>query len=244
MTEPIYAIGDIHGQAGMLDVALDRIERDGGSDATVVFLGDYTDRGPDSKGVLDRLIAGRDAGRNWVFLKGNHDRMFEWYMETPSKVDPYMMINLYWLHERLGGDTTFESYGIDMSQKWRHFQLHELALETIPSSHVEFLKSLELTFESDHFFFCHAGIRPQVPLDRQDEEDLLWIRNEFHNFHLPHPKIVVHGHTPVDQAEHYGNRVNLDTGAGYGKPLTAAVFEGARCWVLNSEGRMPLNPAG
>ena len=243
MTQSIYAIGDIHGQSAMLDIALDRIERDGGRDATVVFLGDYTDRGPDSKGVIDRLIAGRDAGRDWVFIKGNHDRMFEWYMQTPTKSDPYMFIDLYWLHERLGGDTTFQSYGIDMSKRWRQMDLHAHALETVLESHVQFLKGLTLSHETDELFFCHAGIRPGVALADQEEEDLLWIRQEFHIEFGMHPKVIVHGHTPVDQATHYGNRINLDTGAGYNKPLTVAVFEGATCWTLGPEGRTPLNPA-
>lgn len=243
MTQKTYAIGDIHGQKAMLDVALERIERDGGSDAAVVFLGDYTDRGPDSRGVLDTLIDGKAQGRDWHFIKGNHDRMFEWFMQTPSKPDPYMFIDLYWLHERLGGDTTFESYGIDMSQRWRLMELHAHALEMIPQSHLTFLQGLQLSYETDDLFFCHAGIRPGVALDNQDEEDLLWIRHELHNFDDPHPKLIVHGHTPIDKATHYGNRINLDTGAGYGKPLSVAVFEGVDCWVLDAQGRRPLSPA-
>ena len=227
----------------MLDIALERLERDGGCDATVVFLGDYTDRGPDSKGVIDSLIAGHDAGRDWVFIKGNHDRMFEWYMQTPSKPDPYMFIELYWLHERLGGDTTFQSYGIDMSKRWRQVDLHTHALETVPERHVQFLKDLTLSHETDDLFFCHAGIRPGVALADQDEEDLLWIRQEFHAANARHTKLIAHRHTPVDQATPYGNHTNLDTGAGYNKPLTVAVFESATCWTLGPDGRTPLNPA-
>ncbi|MGB1236398.1 MAG: metallophosphoesterase, partial [Planktomarina sp.] len=90
----IYAIGDIHGHSAKLDIALDRIETDGGKDAQIVFLGDYTDRGPDGKGVLDRLVQGQAAGRNWVFLKGNHDRMFEWFLQTPSRQDLYLFTDL------------------------------------------------------------------------------------------------------------------------------------------------------
>ena len=91
-------------------------------------------------------------------------------------------------------------------------------------------------------YFAHAGIRPGVPLDRQCEEDLVWIRQSFHKESGPHPKLIVHGHTPVDAATHYGNRINLDSGAGYGRPLTAAVFEGTDAWLLTASGRQPLNP--
>ena len=119
MSNPTYAIGDIHGQIHELDRALALITADGGLDANIVFLGDYTDRGPDSRAVFETLIEGKDAGRNWTFLKGNHDRMFEWFMDEPLRHDPYLNVELYWLHKRLGGDTTLESYGVDASGKSR-----------------------------------------------------------------------------------------------------------------------------
>lgn len=221
---------------------MDLIEKDGGKEAQIVFLGDYTDRGPDSHGVINLLVEGQTQNRNWTFLKGNHDRMFEWFMQTPLRDDPYMMIELYWLHQRLGGDTTMQSYGIDATGRRRKQDVQVDAFAAVPQSHLDFLKGLELSLETDDLFFAHAGIRPNVSLDQQTEEDLLWIRQEFHEHTKPHPKIVVHGHTPVDQATHYGNRVNLDSGAGYGKPLTAAVFEGASCWTLTGSGRAPLTP--
>lgn len=239
--KPIYSVGDIHGQAAMLDQVLAKIEADGGHDATVVFLGDYTDRGPDSRAVVDQLIAGREAGRDWVFLKGNHDRMFEWFMQVPTRFDPYMFIDLSWLNSRLGGDTTLMSYGLDFSTRRRFMDVHAEALAAVPQSHVDFLNSLQLTYETDDLFFCHAGVRPDVPLDAQDEHDLLWIREEFHMHTLPHPKLIVHGHTPIDTPTHYGNRVNLDTGAGYSKPLSVAVFEGGEVWELGDEGRKELS---
>ena len=90
--------------------------------------------------------------------------------------------------------------------------------------------------------FVHAGIRPGVALQDQTEDDLIWIRQEFHNDTRSHPWLVVHGHTPVTQATHYGNRVNLDAGAAYGKPLAVAVFEGTSCWQLTEDGRHPLTP--
>ena len=240
MTDPIYAIGDIHGQLQELQRVLSLIEADGGADAQIVFLGDYTDRGPASRDVLDLLIDGQRANRRWTFIKGNHDRMFEWFMQDYPQHEAYLPIELYWLHRRLGGDTTLASYGIDFGSKNRMLDVHEAARRAVPQSHLDFLKGLALSHETDALFFCHAGIRPGVPLSRQDEEDLLWIRKEFHEYADPHPKLIVHGHTPVSAARHYGNRINLDSGAGYGEPLTVAVFEGSESWTLGPEGRRAL----
>ncbi|MEM7519797.1 MAG: metallophosphoesterase family protein [Pseudomonadota bacterium] len=240
MSKPIYAIGDIHGQLAELEHVLALIEADGGADAHIVFLADYTDRGTDSKGVLDLLIAGQEAGRSWTFLKGNHDRMFCWFMDAYPRHDAHLPISLYWLHPRLGGDTTLASYGLDFTPHTRQLELHEAAQEVVPHSHIAFLQDTVLSFETDEVFFAHAGIRPGVPLAQQTEHDLLWIRQEFHNSTDLHPKLIVHGHTPVKAAKHYGNRVNLDSGAGYGDPLSAAVFEGTACWLLTPRGRVPL----
>ncbi|WP_299147477.1 metallophosphoesterase family protein [uncultured Tateyamaria sp.] len=242
MTSPIYAIGDIHGQLSKLDQILSLIEEDGGADAQIVFLGDYTDRGPDSRGVIERLIEGRDAHRNWTFIKGNHDRMFEWFMQDPLRHDPYLMVELYWLHQRLGGDTTLASYGVDASGQRREKDVHAEARTAVPQAHLDFLAELRITHTVGDLMFVHAGIRPGVPLTDQTEEDMIWIRQQFHTYTGPHPKLIVHGHTPIDRATHYGNRVNLDTGAGYGKPLTAAVFEGGQVWTLTENGRQALTP--
>lgn len=242
MTQPIYAIGDIHGQSDMLDTALSRIEADGGPDARIVFLGDYIDRGPNSMGVIDRLVQGKAEGRNWVFLKGNHDRIMEWFLQEPPRNDPYMMVGYHWFHDRLGGVQTVESYGFEMPSQIRQYALADELRPLVPQSHMNFLTSLALFHVEGPLFFAHAGIRPGVPLLEQDEEDLLWIRQEFHSDTRDHGKLIVHGHTPVDAPRHYGNRVNLDSGAGYGEPLTAAVFEGTRCWALAENGRIALDP--
>tara|TARA_R110002049_G_scaffold44333_6_gene130206 strand:+ start:63744 stop:64472 length:729 start_codon:yes stop_codon:yes gene_type:complete len=242
MTSPIYAIGDIHGQAAELSRVLDLIESDGGPDARIVFLGDYTDRGPDSCAVLNTLANGQLQGRNWSFLMGNHDRMFNWFLEDSPRHDAHLPVALYWLHERLGGDTTLRSYGLKVTDKRRLSDIHAEARSAIPSSHVTFMRGLKLHHEVEHLFFAHAGIRPGVALADQSEHDLLWIRDEFHAVTAPHPKLIVHGHTPVKSASHHGNRINLDTGAGYGKPLTAAVFEATDCWVLTAQGRNRLRP--
>ena len=237
---PLYAIGDIHGQLEALQQVLALIEADGGPDPRVVFLGDYTDRGPDSRAVIDLLMQGRADGRDWHFIKGNHDRMFCWFMQDYPRHEAHLPVELYWLHPRLGGDTTLASYGVEFTESTRMLDVHQQAMACVPRAHLAFLDALPLTFETEALFFAHAGIRPGVPLAAQTEQDLLWIRKEFHAHRGPHPKLIVHGHTPVDQATHYGNRINLDTGAGYGRPLTAAVFEGTRCWRLTPGGRVAL----
>ncbi|MEM9549598.1 MAG: metallophosphoesterase family protein [Pseudomonadota bacterium] len=242
MTQPIYAIGDIHGYSDQFDLAIDLIGMDGGQDALVVFLGDYVDRGPDSRGVIDRLVDGMAQGRNWITLKGNHDRMFQWFMESPPRHDAHLLVGYHWFHEALGGIATLQSYDIAVVDRMRLKDLRSQAAETVPQSHVSFLNALPLTYETESLFFAHAGIRPGVPLHAQDEEDLVWIRTEFHDYARPHPKLIVHGHTPVERATHYGNRVNLDSGAGYGRPVTVAVFEGDRAWYLTRGGRVPLEP--
>jgi serine/threonine protein phosphatase 1 len=243
MTTPIYAIGDIHGQLAELHRVLDLIEADGGPDAQIVFLGDYTDRGADSRAVIDLLMDAQAKGRNWTFIKGNHDRMFSWFMEETPRHEDYLPVELTWLHPRLGGDTTLASYGVDFTPRTRTKKVHRMARDAVPRAHIDFLDACVLSHETDDLFFVHAGILPGLPLNQQIEHDLLWIRQEFHNDPRMHPKLIVHGHTPVDEATHYGNRINLDSGAGYGSPLTAAVFEGARCWTLTARGRKALIPA-
>lgn len=242
MPKPIYAVGDIHGQLHELDRVLGLIEQDGGPDAEIVFVGDYVDRGADSAKVLDRLIAGRKAAKPWICLKGNHDRMFEWFMQTYPKHDAHLPIELSWLHPRLGGETTLASYGVSMNQKNRQLAVHALAREAVPEEHVAFIQGLSLCHQTDEVFFAHAGIAPGIPLDNQIEHDLLWIRKEFHNDPRMHPKLIVHGHTPVKHATHYGNRINIDAGAAYGNPLVAIVLEGRTCWELTAKGRMSLLP--
>ncbi|MBO9447614.1 metallophosphoesterase family protein [Ruegeria sp. R14_0] len=242
MSTPIYAVGDIHGQLGMLHTALAAIEADGGPDARIVFLGDYVDRGPNSREVLDLLIEGQRAGRNWVMVKGNHDRMMARFVERCEIADKHLPITLNWLHPRLGGRETLASYGVEVTDTDRIFQVHERALAAVPQAHIEFVNGLSNFHKEGELLFVHAGIKPGVPLDQQTEDDLVWIRQEFLRDARPHPWLIVHGHTPVDRAEHCGKRINLDAGAGYGRPLATAVFEGRECWLLTDAGRVRLEP--
>lgn len=264
MTAPVYAIGDIHGHSAQLDHALALIEADGGPQAEIVFIGDYTDRGPDSPGVLDRLTAARRAGRPWTFLKGNHDRMFEYFVTRGIEHDSMIRSGKSWLNKSLGGPHTLASYGVragldetaDMGALVDHLGSFEAdagemaapdlvaeARARVPGCHLEFLAALPLTHRVDDLFFAHAGIRPGVPLDAQTEDDLVWIREPFHRDPRDHGPLIVHGHTPVVAPTHYGNRVNIDTGAGYGEPLVPVVFEGRAVWALTDGGRQAVVPA-
>lgn len=242
MTDPIYAIGDIHGQLEQLQQALIRIERDGGPNAKIIFLGDYVDRGPHSKQVLQLLIDGLDAGKNWTCLLGNHDRMFSMFMEDYPRTDYRLKPGYDWFHERIGGVDTLGSYGVDADGDRRIFQIHEDAKEVVPQRHIDFINGLPLSQVADDLLFVHAGIKPGVALKDQAEDDLVWIREGFLDNSHQHPWLVVHGHTTIPAATHYGNRVNLDSGAGYGYPLSAALFEDNKCWLLTDEGRVLLEP--
>jgi serine/threonine protein phosphatase 1 len=233
-----YAIGDIHGQLGMLEAAHARIARDrdltGDAQAPVIHLGDLVDRGPDSRGVIDFLMEGIAGGAPWMVLKGNHEAMFlDLLGGTGETVASY-------LGERTGGLATVASYGVRTGAFRSRRAIAEDAKTAVPESHRRFLAGLPLLHAAPGLLFVHAGIRPGVPITLQDPADLLWIRGDFLESSVGHGALVVHGHTPGETPEHRGNRVNLDTGAGFGRSLTAAVFEGTDVWVLGESGRHAL----
>lgn len=242
MADTLYAIGDIHGHLDKLDRALALIEADGGRDAEVIFVGDYIDRGPDSRGVIQRLIDGRAAGRRWTCLKGNHDRMMEWFFEPEPRHDPYLLVGYHWLHERLGGTETLASYGVTIPERVRMNALQRTARPLVPDAHINFLRGLSIAVERGDLLFVHAGIRPGVTLASQTEEDLLWIREDFLNHTSSHPRLVIHGHTPGRANEHAGTHVNLDGGAAYGGDLVPVAIEGTDFFNLTDAGRVPLRP--
>lgn len=240
MSKPLYVMGDLHGQIGQLDRALELIEADGGAQAQMVSLGDLVDRGPDSRAVIETLLQGQKAGRDWIVLKGNHDRMLEWFLDDGRVHDPRVLSGVHWLHTRLGGDATLLSYGVTGAHRRPLIDLCEEARAMVPPAHKAFLASLPLWHRVDDVLCVHAGIAPGIPLADQSEDDLLWIRQPFLDHTDPHPFLVVHGHTALEAPAHYGNRVNLDSGAGYGRPLTVAVFEDGHIWTLTQQGRKPL----
>ncbi len=235
-----YAIGDIHGQLEMLRAAHARIARDreatGDAAAPVVHLGDLIDRGPDSRGVIDFLIEGVGGGAPWIVLRGNHDQLFLDLLH--GKEDNAAA----WLEPRIGGSETLASYGVRTGTFRSRRAILDDARAAIPEAHRRFLAGLPLLHAAPELLFVHAGIRPGVPVTLQDPADLLWIRGEFLDDPRDHGPLIVHGHTPGERPEHHRNRVNLDSGAGFGRPLTAAVFEGRECWVVADDGRRRLAP--
>jgi len=259
----IYAIGDIHGQLAMLEHSLKLIEADGGSNAEIIFVGDYTDRGLDSRAVIDILIAGTNAGKNWTCLKGNHDRMFYDFVMDGAEHDPMIAPGLSWVNPRLGGAATLASYGITGSPHFSqpegelevltHYttqtgdmsksDIVKLSQQNVPQSHLDFVKTRPLYHETSDHIFVHAGLRPDVALQDQDPEDMMWIREGFLETGHDFGKLVVHGHTAIDYPTHYGTRVNIDAGAGRGRVLVPVVFDGRDCFALTDTGRIPITPA-
>lgn len=234
----IYAVGDVHGQLDLLRRVHGAIEEDAASRPAasghmVLHIGDYVDRGPDSRGVIDYLVAREAAGRGDVNLLGNHDRMFLRYLEGGR--DERLVPSLWWLHERLGGLATLRSYGValpDGATEARGARVVEQVRAATPEAHVAFLRALRLSWRWGDWFFAHAGVAPGVPLDAQSEDDLVWIRGPFLESGLDHGATVVHGHTPVEAVEDHGNRIAIDTGAAYGGPLACIVIEGAGVRIL------------
>jgi serine/threonine protein phosphatase 1 len=241
-----YAIGDIHGHLEKLLalhalIAADRLTT-GDLLAPVVHVGDLVDRGPDSRGVVEYLRAGIAAGENWVVLKGNHDRMFLGFLSSVDHHDPRLRSDLSWLHPKLGGAATLESYGVHSPGDRPLAPVWADAVAAVPQGHREFLNTLPVFYRRGEVAFVHAGIKPGIALADQAEDDLVWIRDAFLNDRRPHEALIVHGHTVVDDATHYGNRVNIDTGAAYGGPMTAVVIEGRDVWQLTKKGRVALKP--
>ena len=241
----IYAIGDIHGHLELLKSAHHRIAADMAlhGHGKIVHLGDLVDRGPDSRGVVDFLQKGVAAGRDWLVLKGNHDRLFTRFVSDPKWQDPGLRPELGWLHPRLGGAATLASYGVRSAADRPIAPVHADAVAAVPAEHRQFLYALPTSFVCDAAIFVHAGIRPGVPLADQTETDLLWIRKDFLEDPRDHGALIVHGHTAIDKATHYGNRLNMDSSAAYGGPLSAAVIEGRSAYLLTDAGRVPLLPA-
>ncbi|GHD98928.1 serine/threonine protein phosphatase [Defluviimonas sp. 20V17] len=241
-----YAIGDIHGQIDLLRGAHARIERDraetGDAEAPVVHVGDLVDRGPDSAGVIAFLSEGIAAGAPWVVLKGNHDRMFAGFLERADFQDPMLRPDYTWLHPRVGGLETLASYGIANPGRRPVAELHAEARDKVPAAHHAFLAGLPTHLHRGEVFFVHAGIRPGLPLTAQTEDDMTWIRRAFLDDLRDHGALIVHGHTPVERATHYGNRLNIDSGAAYGGPLSVVVIEDRDVWELTERGRQPLPP--
>jgi serine/threonine protein phosphatase 1 len=227
----VYAIGDVHGRVDLLDQLHDLIEADMARDqpqsAHVIYLGDYVDRGPDSAGVLDRLSGPEPQGLRRSLLKGNHEDMLLQVLTNQAAPSQW---------RRLGGQETMLSYRIDI-----HAALAEGAADlagllsaAMPPGHREMLDRLEHFTVLGDYFFCHAGIRPGIALDRQAPHDLMWIRHEFLDSRANHGRVIVHGHSPVDQVDIRSNRINIDTGAFATGRLSCLVLENTQRRVIST----------
>ncbi|MES2813727.1 MAG: metallophosphoesterase, partial [Pseudomonadota bacterium] len=207
----LYAIGDIHGHLRLLKAAHALIADDMAKHGPgqIVHVGDLVDRGPDSRGVIDYLSQGQAAGEDWVVLKGNHDRMFTRFLNDPMEQEPGLRADLGWLHPKLGGPATLASYGVAKAADRPIPKVHADAVAAVPQAHRDYLSSLPSMHHAVDCLFVHAGLRPGVALDQQIETDLVWIRDVFLIEVASFGPLVVHGHTAINEATHYGNRINL-----------------------------------
>ena len=219
----VYAIGDVHGRADLLQSLLTVIDADLARSAPRraihVFLGDYIDRGPDSRRVLDLLIA-RSRSHETVCLKGNHEVFLLEVLQDPTRLQE-------WRH--YGGLLTLVSYGITPTMSptaEEQVELIDGLKRAIPPEHLAFVQQLPSSFTCGDFFFVHAGVKPGIPLERQRDEDMLWIREEFLACEEHFGKYVVHGHTPVSAPDIRSNRINIDTGAYATGNLTLLTIQG------------------
>jgi len=208
--EVVYAVGDVHGCAGLLAQAFARIDADVAARpaerATEVFVGDYIDRGPDSFGVIEAL-AERRRSRAVVLIGGNHEAVLARFLADPATLPAFA---------QLGGLPTLISYGLKPAGRLDAAAGAALAAEfsaALPPSHRDVFASLRPSFVLGDYVFVHAGLRPNVPLGDQTIDDLLWIRDDFLLCEEPFEKFVVHGHTPVRAPDLRFNRANIDTGA-------------------------------
>lgn len=222
----VWAVGDVHGRLDLLEPLVEAIMADAAaSDAdrkVVIFLGDYIDRGPESRGVI-RYLAGlpKDADVEWRFLKGNHEEAMLQFLEDPATGPTWC---------EYGGEATLASYGLrppQMKHKpeaWKHLA-DDLAHKVTPAER-EFLEGLELSLAVGDYFFAHAGARPGVPLAEQSIRDLMWIRGSFLDSEVGFEKVVVHGHTPAARTHADHRRIGVDTKAYASGVLTAVRLSG------------------
>lgn len=220
----VFAIGDIHGCLDLLDGLLDGIKAATAGDEQpplLIFLGDYVDRGPGSRGVIDRLIAVAESYRGARFLCGNHEEAMIRFLADPQGGPAW---------STYGGRATMLSYGVRPPGRnaddaaWARAQQKLNA--RIPPAHLKFLWGLEDSVEVGDYFFAHAGVRPDKPLQRQASRDLRWIREPFLSNDQPLEKMIVHGHTPSLRPHADRARLGVDTWAYKTGVLTALELRG------------------
>lgn len=226
-TEVIYAIGDIHGRDDLLMTLHATIEEELAAvpqprEATVIYLGDYVDRGDESKAVIDRLLNHPVKGATSIFLKGNHEDAMLRFIAGDKGGERWLTI---------GGGATARSYGVALRsgepEPTAMTLVRKRLAESIPPSHMSFLRGLKMLHEVGDYLFVHAGIKPGRPIDEQNPQDLLWIRREFLNSRRNHGRIVVHGHSAAGQTVVRRNRICVDTAAYATDCLSCLVLEGS-----------------
>jgi serine/threonine protein phosphatase 1 len=230
----LYCIGDIHGRLDLLRALHGRIVRDAArfdGHKTLVYLGDYIDRGLQSREVIDELLEEPLPDFETVHLLGNHEQTLLDFLQYPEHA-------VGWLD--WGGRETLLSYGVSLPPGFRRpdpVSLRDQLQANLPDTHLAFMQALPLTYIAGDYLFVHAGIRPGIPLQEQRESDLLWIRQEFLEWAEPHEHVVVHGHSISEEVEMRANRIGIDTGAFYTGVLTALVLEGTEQRLLQTGGR-------
>lgn len=231
--ERIYAIGDVHGRADLLEQLHDMIARDaqarGWARKRLIYLGDYIDRGPESRRVMALAMGDSPQGFSKVHLRGNHEDMLQEFLRDPRRASA-------WLN--MGGDAVLREYGVPIPSEFGHEDnltraSSQLAGALLPQER-EFLLGLKPCYRAGGYFFTHAGVRPGVPLDQQSEQDLTWIRAPFLNYNNDFGAVVVHGHTICNEVEIKTNRIGIDTGAHATGKLTCLILETNKRWLLQT----------
>jgi len=228
----IYAIGDIHGKLALLQKLCDKIHKDIEShddDIKIIFLGDYIDRGEDSKNVINLILSLIDADLDVVCLMGNHEKSLSDFLENGEK-------NFEWL--MWGGSETLKSYGVNFEDEngkpYSFNQLSNQLSELIPDSHKQFYNNLKLYHEEDDYIFVHAGIRPSLTMDKQEENDLIRIRRDFIQKNHKIDKTIVFGHTTFEEPFEGKRKIGIDTGAYATGCLTSVVLFEDQRYFINS----------
>lgn len=228
----VYAIGDIHGRLDLFEQLLRLIDEDDAArdplPCHLVLLGDLMDRGPQSAAVIEHAMSLWRGSPNVHLIKGNHEEVFVGAAKGDAQYAGYC--------RRIGGDTTLASYGLEsgVSIAMTDKDIASWMLENVPREHVDFLNDFADSLVMGDYLFVHAGIRPGLPLEKQDAADLRWIRGEFLHDREAHPYMVVHGHSITREVDEQVNRIGIDTGAWNSGKLTAIGLEGTERWYLQT----------
>lgn len=231
----IYAIGDVHGRCDLLEQLVARIVRDAAARRAgkrlLVLLGDYVSRGISSRRVIEMLLAAPPAGFERIALRGNHEDL--WLRYLAGDLDA----GRHWFD--YDGLDVLADYGVEVGDRSRRDTAtvegwREHFAAALPADHLAFVRSTPASHRSGDYLFAHAGVRPGVPLARQEASDLMWIRQPFIGSTLDHGAVVVHGHCIVDRPELRANRIGIDTGAFRSGVLSCVALEGARRDILQT----------